>query len=69
MQYLQKKRFFLFEATTINLLNKLCITSNKKAKRNLWNDYRKKLSEFKQDPFERNATVNFNLVEWLELKI
>jgi hypothetical protein len=65
----QKKRFFLFEETTIDLLSKLCITSNKKMNGNLWNDYRKKLSKFKQDPFERNATVNFNLVEWLELKI
>ena len=65
----QTKRFFLFEESTINTLNNLCVSTNTNQTKIIWNDYQKKIFEFNQDPFERNATVNFNLEEWLTLKI
>ena len=34
----------------------------------IWNDCRKKIYNLNNDLFERNAILNFSLIEWIDCK-
>ena len=69
-QYLKgKKRFFKFEESTISLLTELCTKYEKNERQEVWNKYKDKIIEFKKNPFEHNATINFDMTDWLATKV
>ncbi|NRA93519.1 MAG: hypothetical protein HRU26_12720, partial [Psychroserpens sp.] len=65
----QKGRLFEFEEHTLKLLSGLCETNDKRLAADSLRKYQTTLLDLKKDPFERNATINFDLVQWLEYKL
>lgn len=65
----QKGRLFEFEEHTLKLLSGLCETNEKRLAADSLRKYQRTLLDLKKDSFERNATINFDLVQWLEYKL
>lgn len=65
----QQGRIFQFEEKTLKLLTELCQTNDQRIVSERWKKYQITLLELKKDPFERDATLNFDLVDWLEFKL
>jgi len=65
----QEERLFEFESSTLVFMSEICGGLKKSEQLVIWKQYQNKILDFKQQRFERNATVNFDISHWIDLKI